>query len=136
MATRSTTNTCMPRGDARSSLRKRMGQSGRVGAFILLLAVSLAGCGTPFTDLLTRGSAFITQGTAQTRDAFAFGPCLAWVDTTGAVYQLFQGENVSNADFDRVTTPGVTSRLKLTVRTDLIVGCRVGTTAVVDEVLQ
>lgn len=103
---------------------------------VILAAVALGGCGATVTSLLTRGTSFITKGTAETRSVFAVGPCPAWVDTSGAVYQLFQGTAVSNADFDQITTPGVTSRLELTLRDDLIVGCHVGTTAIVDEVLE
>jgi hypothetical protein len=108
----------------------------RMVALVLLAAVGLAGCGATVTSFLTRGSPFITKGTAETRNVFAVGSCPAWVDTSGAVYQLFQGENVSNADFDQVTTPGVTSRLELTMRDDLVVGCQVGTKVVVDRVLE
>jgi hypothetical protein len=117
----------VPRGTRRSR---------QIVVLVALAAVSLAGCGTAISNLITLDEAFIVKGTAEMKTAFAVGPCLAWVDTSGAVYQLFQGTNVSNAEFDLVTTPGVTSRLQLTVRSDLIVGCSVGTTAVVDAVLE
>ena len=83
------------------------------------------------------GESFIVTGTAETRSSFGSPPCPVWVDATGVIYHLFQTDSVSNADFDRITTTDVTSRLKVTVRRDLRVGCETnGTTVEVNEVLQ
>ena len=55
------------------------------------------------------------------------GPCLVWLGDNGETFHLFQDPRIANDDFDRVTTPGVASRLELSVRTDLFVACEVGT---------
>ncbi|MCG8405374.1 MAG: hypothetical protein MI923_09270 [Phycisphaerales bacterium] len=86
---------------------------------------SLTACvpslGDFFPDLPS--SSFIARGTFEERPIPFVGSCPVWVDSTNVVYHLFQGFDVPNADFDRVTTPGVSSRLRLRGRDDLQVGC-------------
>lgn len=106
-----------------------------VAAGALFVAVMAAGCSVELPNPIPFGTSFITKGTFELQTPFgAASACPVWVDTSGAVYQLFQGEDVSNAEFDQVTTPGVTSRLQLKTRDDLIVGCKVGTTVQVEAV--
>ena len=116
----------------------RMGWTARYAAAgVVLTAVIAAGCSVELPNLIPFGTTFITKGTFELRTLFGSStPCPAWVDTSGAVYQIFQGADVPNADFDRATTPGVTSRLRLRARDDLIVGCKVGTTVEVEAVLE
>jgi len=84
--------------------------------------------------LFAKGEPFILKGTAAVIDRN--GPCPVWIGENGVTYHLFQGGRLENADFDRITTPGVTSRLELAVRTDLTVTCQVGTIAEVQRVLE
>lgn len=86
------------------------------------------------SDLLPVGTPFVVKGTAAVVDNN--GPCLVWYGNNGVTYHLFQDPSVDNQAFDRVTTPGVTSRLELAVRTDLEVACRMGTIAEVVDILE
>lgn len=102
----------------------------------MFAVASIAGCSVQLPSLFPFGDAFIAKGTFELRTAPGGGECPAWVDTNRTVYQLFQGADVSNADFDNITTPGVTSRLRLVKRDDLTVGCSVGIIVEVQEVLE
>ena len=84
--------------------------------------------------LFVKGESFVLSGTAAVIDND--GPCLVWLGTNGITYHLFQGIDLDNEDFDRVTTPGVTSRLELATREDLEVSCQIGTIVEVQGVLE
>lgn len=111
-------------------------------AMLVLLLSTLTGCFPSLGDLLPdlglpSPTSFITRGTFEERNIPFAGTCPVWVDSTNVVYHLFQGFDVANADFDRVTTPGVRSRLRLRGRTDLQVGCEMdGIIVEVEEVLE
>lgn len=94
------------------------------------IQVNIPGEGTLFVT----GESFVLKGTAAVVDEN--GPCLVWYGDNGQTYHLFQTIGVANEDFDRVTTPGVTSRLVLAKRTDLEVSCQVGTIVEVEGVLE
>ena len=85
-------------------------------------------------NFISTGSSFVVKGTATVLDNN--GPCLAWIGDNGITYHLFQTPSVENATFDRVTTPGVTSRLQLATRDDLQVACQVGIIVEVLNVLE
>ena len=105
----------------------------RVACTLLLL--SGAGCIDLSADsLLPVGTPFVVSGTAALVDSN--GPCLVWLGENGITYHLFQDVRLPNETFDQITTPGVTSRLELAVRTDLQVACQVGSTAEVQDVLE
>jgi len=104
---------------------------------LLLLGVAAGSCGcisinAPDT-LIPTGGPFVLTGTSEVIDRN--GPCLVWQGDNGITYHLFQDPMLDSGLFDQVTTPGVTSRLELSVRTDLDVACRVGPTAEVMDVL-
>ena len=84
--------------------------------------------------LLASGSPFVVSGTSTLVDNN--GPCLVWIGENGITYHLFQGSTVENETFDRISTPGVTSRLLLSKRTDLEVSCLMGTIVEVEDVLE
>ncbi len=100
------------------------------------MVIGVSACNIGLPDLFPISAPFIVKGTFEERAAFLQAPCPVWVDTTGVVYHLFQNEVISNEDFDRVTTPGVTSRLRLEIRRDLTVGCPMGKTVEVIQVLE
>ena len=106
-----------------------------VGLVALLLPVS---CGSLLSTstFFTNGDSFIDQGTFQMQSGFLSAPCPVWVDTSGITYHLFQGPNISNADFDAITTPNTTSRLKIHTRSDLKIGCGSGPAVEVDAVIE
>jgi hypothetical protein len=85
-------------------------------------------------SLLPVGSSFVVKGTAAIVDSN--GPCLAWIGQNGVTYHLFQDPSVDNETFDRITTPGVTSRLELRTRSDLEVSCQTGVIVEVVDVLE
>jgi hypothetical protein len=64
---------------------------------------------------------FILSGTMAVEDRG--GPCPAWLGENGVKYYLFQGDRLTNDEFDRIRVDGVTSRLEIKVRTDLVVEC-------------
>lgn len=109
----------------------------RKAALLAVLLASLSpACSVQLPSVLSSGSPFIVKGTFEARDVFGRGSCPVWVAETGILYHLFQDEAVSNADFDRITTPGVTSRLRIATRGDLVVACQIGTSVVVQSVLE
>jgi hypothetical protein len=93
--------------------------------------VSLLGEGN---SLFVTGESFILTGTATIQDNN--GPQLVWIGENGFTYHLFQATQLDNDAFDRVTTPGTTSRLQLATRTDLQVVGQVGTVVEVQRVLE
>jgi len=102
-----------------------------------LLAACISACTiqVPVGDsLLSVGTPFVLSGTAEVADNG--GPCLVWRGDNGITYHLFQDRAVDNEIFDRVTTPGVRSRLELSRRTDLEVACEIGTIVEVIDVLE
>jgi len=112
----------------------------RVALLLLgpMLALGAIGCSINAQllpdALVSTGTPFVVKGTATVLDNN--GPCLAWIGENGITYHLFQTSSVDNATFDRITTPGVTSRLQLSTRTDLEVACKVGTIVEVLSVLE
>ena len=103
-----------------------------------LPVVYLAGCidlalNAPDT-LLPIGTAFVVKGTTAVIDNG--GPCLDWNAENGVTYHLFQDPRVENETFDRVTTPGVTSRLEIAIRNDLEIVCQIGPIVEVQDVLE
>ncbi len=83
--------------------------------------------------LFVRGEPFVMRGTAATIDVE--GPCRVWLGDNGITYHLFQSVRLSNEDFDRIVTPGVTSRLQIATRNDLKVDCQTGDIVEVERVL-
>ena len=97
--------------------------------------LAAAGCIEVSLDgLLPAGSPFVVRGTATILDND--GPCPAWIGENGVTYHLFQDPFLDNATFDRITTPGTTSRLLLVTRDDLVLGCQLGTIVEVEDVLE
>lgn len=105
-------------------------------ASVVGLALAVGTCTVELPNPLATETPFIVRGTSEMREVFGRGQCLVWVADTGVLYHLFQGDTISNADFDAIVKAGVTSRLRIAVRKDLEVGCRLGQTVVVEEVLQ
>lgn len=105
---------------------------------VLTVALLLAGCiniSLPGEEtLFVKGEPFVARGTMAVADVG--GPCPVWIGQNGITYHLFQGVYLDNDDFDRVTTPGVTSRLELATRGDLKVDCAIGTIVEVLSVLE
>lgn len=105
----------------------------------MVTGVALLGCSFDFNlgsdTLFPVGTTFVVSGTA---DAVASdsGACRIWLGENGVVYHLFQTPRIENADFDRITTPGVTSRLELATRSDLVVDCQMGTIVQVEDILE
>jgi hypothetical protein len=85
--------------------------------------------------LFPTGTSFVVRGTMDLVDTEA-GACLVWRGENGVTYHLFQHSRVANDEFDLVTTPGVTSRLELATRSDLVVDCQVGTIVEVQNILE
>ena len=100
----------------------------------IVAGLFLAGCQVESNGLFPTGTPFILSGTATLLDSN--GPCLVWVGDNGVTYHLFQGIGLDNDTFDRVTTPGTQSRLRLATRSDLVVTCQIGTIVEVQDVLE
>ena len=64
------------------------------------------------------------------------GDCLVWQADNGQSYYLYQNALLENNSFDRINTPGVTSRLVIAIRNDLPAGCRADNVAEVNQVLE
>jgi len=79
-------------------------------------------------------SGFVMTGTASVADQN--GPCPVWLGDNGVVYHLFQSPSLANDVFDQIVSVGTTSRLVLSVRTDLELDCAFGRTATVLDVLE
>lgn len=110
----------------------------RARTWTLLFTIAAGGCITvdipEEVSLLSAGSPFVVSGTAALIDNE--GPCLVWIGENGITYHLFQDPLVDNETFDRITTPGVTSRLEIATRTDLELACQIGTIVEVQDVLE
>ncbi len=110
----------------------------RLIACLVAIGLATGGCTVNIpgnnTTLFATGESFILRGTTAVIDNS--GPCLVWIGENGITYHLFQGGRLENADFDRITTPGVTSRLELAARSDLTVSCQVGEIVEVQRVLE
>lgn len=120
----------------------RLDQGSRLGFHRLglrILAVSmLAGCTIQIPSaesLFPIGTPFVLSGTSTISSTLS-GSCPVWIGDNGITYYLFQDAKLDNTLFDRVTTPGVTSRLKLVVRTDLEASCHNGPFVEVLDVLE
>ena len=100
------------------------------------LGLLASACSIELPNPLDFGTPYIVKGTFEERPLFGGGVCPVFIDQTGVVYHLFQGEAIANADFDAVTTPGAVSRLQIIRRDNLPVGCEQGITVVVEEVLE
>lgn len=107
-------------------------------ALLLTLAFSPTACTINASllpdDLVSTGTSFVVKGTMTVQDRN--GPCLVWMGDNGIAYHLFQTPSVENAIFDRIITPGVTSRLQVATRSDIPVACQVGTVVEVLNVLE
>jgi len=107
-------------------------------ALALTLLVTASGCSVSLDllpdALVSTGTPFVISGTAAVVDSD--GACLIWIGENGVTYHLFQTSRVDNETFDRVISPGVTSRLLIALRTDLVVTCQIGTIAEVQNVLE
>ena len=86
------------------------------------------------TSLFPTGTSFVLKGTADMAESDA--TCPVWRGDNGVVYYLFQTTRITNEEFDRIATPGVTSRLELATRTDLASPCAVGAIVEVKDVLE
>ncbi|HRX85700.1 MAG TPA: hypothetical protein P5572_11845 [Phycisphaerae bacterium] len=109
---------------------------------LLALAVVMLGAGSCTLNLdlgsdtlFPTGTSFVLRGTADLVDT-PDGACLVWLGENGVTYHLFQNTRVANDEFDLITTPGVTSRLELATRSDLVVQCRLGTIVEVQNILE
>lgn len=111
----------------------------RASVMVLLAAAWLGGCSFNFDlgsdTLFPTGTTFVVSGTADVIPSDS-GACKIWLGENGVIYHLFQTPRVANEDFDRITTSGVTSRLELATRSDLVVDCRVGTIVQVEDILE
>lgn len=108
-----------------------------VGGCISLSDSSLLSTGAPF---VMRGTAVILES-GGTTGLFGLGAepgetCPAWLGENGVTYHLFQDPLLDNNSYDRITTPGVTSRLVLVPRGDLDLPCATGTIVEVEQVLE
>lgn len=114
-------------------IRKLVGIPALCG--VLLVATSCITVNLPEEiSLLPVETGFVLKGTSAVVDNG--GPCLVWFGQNGLTYHLFQNPRVDNATFDRVVTPGVTSRLELAKRNDLHVTCELGSILEVQNVLE
>ena len=84
--------------------------------------------------LLPIGTPFVVTGTATLLDND--GPCLAWIGENGVTYHLFQNSRIENDVFDRIVTPGVTSRVEIATRNDIPLECASGQVVEVQRVLE
>ena len=111
----------------------------RLLVVVIFVTIGVAGCVNvdvpEEVTLLPVGTPFVISGTAALEDVEG-GPCLVWVADNGFVYHLFQDPSLENETFDRITTPGVRSRLELAARNDLDVACQIGTIVEVQDVLE
>ncbi len=96
--------------------------------------ITAGGCISLPDNVLPAGTPFVLSGTMVVVDRA--GPCPVWEGENGVTYHLFQGIQLDNESFDRITVPGVTSRLVIATRSDLRLDCRVGTIVEVRDVLE
>lgn len=133
----------VPAAGFRAAARRIVGWSSRVKRIGLLalppmMVLGLAACidvAIPGEgSLFVTGEPFVLGGTAAIVDCD--GPRLVWYGDNGITYHLFQGTRLTNDEFDRVTTAGVSSRLEIATRQDLVVSCQIGTIVEVQRVLE
>ena len=86
------------------------------------------------SDLLPVGTPFVIRGTMTLADQN--GACLVWHGENGVSYYLYQDALLDNNSFDRITTPGATSRLVVATRSDLTAPCTVDKIVQVQSVLE
>lgn len=86
------------------------------------------------TALLPVGTPFVVRGTMTLQDDRR--PCPVWLAENGTQYYLYQDALLDNSTYDRVVTPGATSRLVLATRSDLAVPCDGAVAAEVQNVLE
>jgi len=84
-------------------------------------------------DLLPVGTPFVVRGTMTVGGNET---CLRWQADNGVTYSLYQDALLDNTVFDRITTPGVTSRLVVATRSDLPAPCTVDRVVQVQEALE
>jgi hypothetical protein len=125
--------------DATSRAARRV--SSKHAAFLIAsiaLLASLAACRDLIINapdsLIPVGTPFVLSGTAEVIDDD--GPCLVWLGENGIVYHLFQKPTLESDLFDKITSPGVTSRLEVQERTDIDVACQQGPVLEVQDVLE
>lgn len=136
------------RGNVRSRMiRKRTrikvkapfrGTSPSTAILLLCLPAVICGCidfGLSFGPLFPIGQPFVIKGVAEEIDTDS-SLRLIWRGDNGITYHLFQSSLVPNGDFDKATTPGVTSRLLVVTRDDLAVDPKVGTIVEVRRILE
>lgn len=85
-------------------------------------------------SLLPVETSFVLKGTSAIVEEEV--PCLVWFGENGLIYHLFQSPRVDSATYDRVVTPGVTSRLEVARRNDLQMECAQGFILEVQNVLE
>lgn len=106
-----------------------------LAAAVMGASVQLFGCIDLGADsLLPVGTPFVVRGTMTVSGQG--GACLVWEAENGQSYFLYQDSLLDNNVFDRVTTPGVTSRLVGATRSDLPSACTVDAVLQVTEVLE
>ncbi|MBU0718763.1 MAG: hypothetical protein KJ749_10980 [Planctomycetes bacterium] len=115
---------------SKRQLKRALACWGCVAAIVGCISVELPA----ELSLTAQGVSFVVSGTAAVVDSE--GPCLVWMGENGRTYHLFQSPGLDNESFDRVTTPGVTSRLEIATRDDLEVACMIGTVVEVQDVLE
>ena len=105
----------------------------RFRRLFLLLSLTLAsGCLLIPETLLPSGAPFVMEGTMTLLD----GDCLTWTGSNGVNYHLLQNPLLDTATFDRVNTPGASSRLVLMRRHDVRFPCDRGIVVEVQQVLE
>jgi hypothetical protein len=83
---------------------------------------------TVSASLLPPDTSFIMKGQAEAVETPNTFPI--WRGEDGQAFVLFQTANIKNDDFDTITTPGIPSRLQLSVRNDLAPLCQPDVTPV------
>lgn len=86
------------------------------------------------SDLLPVGTPFVVRGTMTVGGGNE--ACLRWQAENGMSYYLYQDALLDNTVFDRITTPGVTSRLVVATRSDLPAPCAVDRIVQVTQALE
>lgn len=100
-----------------------------VTCFIALICGLMAGGGClsinvpseVSASLLPPDTSFIIKGQAQAAEPGQFP---VWLAEDNQGFALFQTTNISNDDFDALTTAGSTGRIQVSVRNDLVPLCR------------
>jgi hypothetical protein len=86
-------------------------------------------------SLLPADTSFIMKGQAEAVETPNTFP--VWRGEDGQAFVLFQTTDITNDDFDTITTPGAQSRLQLSVRNDLAPLCQPDVTPVeIEQILE